>query len=160
LTSTVFAQSFEAQIADGSAQISREAWVARRAAYARGTLVVAQGAPTNYARTIDCAKPPKDARLGESLRFYTGLDAHPPAKIQADDTAAQLDDYRSTYIKDGKFHYDAWSCDTQDYWFTFDAESLLKTSPSDKTRPVKGRVRIETRGQLDWEGDLDCVANF
>ncbi|HEX4047122.1 MAG TPA: hypothetical protein VH309_04785, partial [Elusimicrobiota bacterium] len=102
----------------------------------------------------------KESGLPDGLRFYTAPDADSASKLPADDTAAQLNDYRASYFKDGKFHYDAWSCDTQDYWFSFDAESLLKTSPNETSRSVKGRARIETRGQVDWEGDLDCVANF
>jgi hypothetical protein len=158
LSSAVFAQSFEAQVADGSVEISRQAKASRDDAASERAVSV-QGAPTSYARTILCAKPPKDSYLPEGLRFYTALDGR-STKPHRDDTASQLNDYRGSYLKDGKFHYDVWSCDTQDYWFTFDAESLLKTSPSDKHRPVKGHARIETRGHLDWEGELDCVANF
>jgi hypothetical protein len=146
LSSAAFAQSFEDQVAAGSADISRQAQESRQ----RFAL----------ARTIDCPTPPKDARLGDGLRFYTGFGEHPATKIQPDDTAARLDDYRRSYIEGATYHYDAWSCDTQDYYFTFDAAGLQKASPSDKTRPVKGHARIETRGQVDWEGDLDCVANF
>ena len=165
-SSAALAQTFEAQLADGAAAISRQAWISRRAADAERPVImgnavaVAQGAPTSYARTIFCATAPKDSGLPNGLRFYTGLDANPPKTTQADDTASGLDDYRSSYVSQGKYHYDTWSCDTQDYWFTFDAESLLKTTPKDASHPVKGHVRIETRGQLDWEGDLNCVANF
>ena len=159
LSSAAAAQSFEAQLAADSLNISRQAWVAQRAHYVQRTLVVAPGAAANYARTIFCAQAPKGSGLPDGLRFYTGLDANAPTQTQADDTAAALDDYRTTYLSDGKFHYDTWSCDTQDYWFSFDSQGLLKTSPKDANRPVKGHVRIETRGQLDWEGDLSCVAN-
>jgi hypothetical protein len=158
LSSAAFAQSFEDQLVEGSAGISRQIRSSQQAAAAQAVAV--QGAPKGYARTIFCAKAPKESGLPDGLRFYTGLDAHPPVKVPRDETAAKLNDYLGSSLKDGKFHYDAWSCDTQDYWFTFDAESLLKMGPNDKTRTVKGHVRIETRGQVDWEGDLDCVANF
>ena len=159
LSSTVLAKSFEGQVAGGAAEIAGQIRASQNARTSERTAVV-QGAPTSYARTIDCAKPPKESEIYGGLRFYTRLDANRPITPQSDDTAAKLNDNRHAYFQGGQFHYDAWSCDTQDYYFTFDAESLLKTSPSDKTRAVKGHARVETRGQLDWEGDLDCVANF
>lgn len=159
-SAAVSAQSFEAILADGSVEISRQAREIRRTAPPKTNDFLVQGAPKSYARTITCAHPPKESGLPDGLRFYTGLDDHPPRTAPKDDTAAGLNDYRRAYLQGGKFHYDAWSCDTQDYWFAFDAESLLKTTPRDADKPVKGRVRIETRGQVDWEGDLDCVANW
>ena len=145
------------ETADGAALVSH-ARESRHGYDAKDAGFSAQGAPTQYARVIVCASTPKESGLG-SLSFFTGLD--PKAKrTSGDDTASALDDYRRAYLQDGKFHYDAWSCDTQDYWFTFDAESLLKTSPQATSRAVKGHARIETRGQVDWEGDLDCVANW
>jgi hypothetical protein len=158
--SPALAQTFDVQAAEGAAAISRRAKESRHGFDLRGAAFLAPGAAAAYARTIFCAEAPKDSGLPDGLRFYTGLDANPSKTTHADETAARLDDYRSAYIKDGLFHYDAWSCDTQDYWFSFDVESLLKDSPSEANRPVKGHVRIETRGQLDWEGDLDCVANW
>lgn len=142
--------------ADGAALVShaRES----RHGYDKSAGFSAQGAPAQYARTIVCAHPPKDSGLS-ALSFFTGLD--PKAKrTRGDDTASALDDYRRAYLDGGKFHYDAWSCDTQDYWFTFDAESLLKATAGEKSRSISGHARIETRGQVDWEGDLDCVANW
>jgi hypothetical protein len=159
LSSTVFAQSFEDQAAAGAAEIVGQVRASQPAKTPERAFV-AQGAPTSYARTIDCAKPPEKSEIWSALRFYTRLDANRPITPQSDDTAAKLNDNRHAYFQGGRFHYDAWSCDTQDYYFTFDAESLLKTSPTDKTRAVKGHARVETRGILDWEGDLDCVANF
>ncbi|MFI5349013.1 MAG: hypothetical protein ACHQ2Z_05690 [Elusimicrobiota bacterium] len=154
-------QSFDQMVGAG-AQYSRQARSFQHTDY--GTLNDAQkrarrGAAPICARTIDCAKPPKESGLS-ALRFYTGVGVAPSSKVQADDTAAQLNDYRRAYFADAKFHYDAWSCDTQDYRFTFDTASLLLPAPSDKSWPVKGHARIETRGGVDWEGDLDCVANF
>ena len=158
LSSAAFAQTFDSSAADGAALVQR-ARDSRRGYDVKGADFVAQGAPTAYARTIRCAHPPKESGLEDGLTFFTGFD--PKAKRTAgDDTASALDDYRNSYLKDGKFHYDAWSCDTQDYSFTFDGESLLKTEPNEASRPVKGHARIETRGQVDWEGDLDCVAIF
>jgi hypothetical protein len=160
LSSTVFAESFEDQAAAGAAEIAGQVRASQQQAKTSERSVVAQGAPVSYARTIDCAKSPEKSEFLGNLRFYTGLDASRPVAPQSDDTAAKLNDYRRAYFQDGQFHYDAWSCDTQDYSFTFDAETLLKTSPNEKSRPVKGHARVETRGQLDWEGELDCVANF
>lgn len=120
--------------------------------------VTAQGAPKEYARTIDCSAP-KDAGLGD-LRFYTYLDKKAPSKPASDDTASGLNDYKGSSLRDGKWHYDAWSCDTQDYYFTFDESAILKATPGETSRKIKGHARVETRGQVDWEGDLDCTANW
>jgi hypothetical protein len=117
----------------------------------------AQGAPKEYAKSIFCAQPPKDSGLPAGLRFYT---RHDSKKAPKDETAAGLNDYRRAYFDAAEFHFDAWSCDTQDYWFTFNAQSLLKTTAGEKSKAVKGHVRVETRGQVDWEGDLDCTASF
>jgi hypothetical protein len=159
LSTAAFAQSFDASAGDGAALAQR----ARDSRHgydvkAADKDFVAQGAPKEYARTIVCAHPPKESGLS-GLSFFTGLAAK-AKRTAGDDTASRLDDYLRSYVQDGKFHYDAWSCDTQDYWFTFDVESLLKTTPKETSRAVKGHARIETRGQVDWEGDLDCVANF
>lgn len=160
LSSAVFAESFEDQAAAGAAEIAGQVRASQQQAKTSERSVVAQGAPTSLAKTIDCAKPPEKSEIWGSLRFYTRLDANRPITRDSDDTAAKLNDNRRAYFQDGQFHYDAWSCDTQDYYFTFDAETLLKTSPNQKSRVVKGHARVETRGQLDWEGELDCVANF
>jgi hypothetical protein len=159
LSSAVFAQSFDSSAADASALAQRARDSRHGYDVKGGASFSAQGAPAHYAYTILCAKPPKESELGD-LRFYTGLAANPSKKSPTDNTAAGLDEYRSSYVRDGKWHYDAWSCDTQDYWFTFDAESLLKATAGEKSRSIKGHARIETRGQVDWEGDLDCVASW
>jgi hypothetical protein len=159
MSSAAYSQSFEDQVSGVSAEVARQALASRdESAFAQRVSV--EGAKKGWARTILCAKPPKESGLPEGLRFYTGLPANRPISPDSDDTAAKLNDNRQAYFKDGKFHYDAWSCDTQDYYFSFDAESLSRTGPNDKSRPVKGHARIETRGELDWEGDMDCVANF
>lgn len=151
------AQTLDSSAADGAALVSH-AREARHGYDAKQGGFAADGAPQQYARTIVCAHPPKESGLG-SLSFFTGL-APKAKRIKGDDTASALDDYRRAYLDGGKFHYDAWSCDTQDYYFTFDAESLLKATAGEKSRSIKGRGRIETRGQVDWEGELDCVANW
>jgi len=155
LSAAASAQTLET--ADGAGLVSRARESRHGYDVAQGGFA-ADGAAKQYARTIVCAHPPKDSGL-PPLSFFTGL--APKAKRTAgDDTAAGLDDYRRAYLDGGKFHYDAWSCDTQDYWFTFDAESLLKATAGEKSRSVQGHVRIETRGQVDWEGGLDCVAGW
>jgi hypothetical protein len=154
------AQSFESAVADASASAARAAKAVRAAASAaKAPAFAAQGAPTGYAVRIDCANPPKASGLPPSLRFYTRLDGN-ASRVRTDETAAGLDDYRRSYLRGREFHYDAWSCDTQDYWFTFDAQSLMRTTAGEASRAVKGHARIETRGEVDWEGDLDCVATF
>ena len=159
LSSAAYAQTFDVSAGDGAA-LAQRARDSRHGYDVKSTDkdFVAQGAPTAYARTIVCAHPPKESGLS-GLSFFTGLAAS-AKRTAGDDTASGLDDYRRSYVQDGKFHYDAWSCDTQDYWFDFDLEGLLKTTPKETSRPVKGHVKIETRGQTDFEGDLDCVANF
>ncbi len=136
---------------------SFETRVAEAAGAAAGQFAV-QGVPTTYAKSIVCANPPKAAELPADLKFYTHLDGKPVSKLPVDDTASRLNDYRGSSVKDGKWHYDAWSCDTQDYWFTFPMSGLVRASRDEASRPVKGHVRVETRGQVDFEGDLDCVA--
>lgn len=152
------AQSFETVVADASAQAA--AGAAKLHKKASAGFFAAQGAPAGYAKAIVCDHAPKGAPLPDGLRFYTRLDGAKSSKVPADETAAGLDDYRRSYLDGGKFHYDAWSCDTQDYWFTFDAQGLLKTTAGEKERPIRGHARVETRGQVDWEGDLDCRAVF
>lgn len=157
LGSAASAQSLDQAFSDAQAAARRSGEAARAAAAA--PKLAAQGAPQEYAKNIVCAGLPKDANLGD-LKFYTALDGKPITKIAADDTAYQLDDYHSSGIQDGKWRYNAWSCDSWDYYFTFDAQSLLKTTAGETSRPVKGHVREEVRGQVEWEGDIDCTAWF
>ncbi|MFI5346629.1 MAG: hypothetical protein ACHQ51_09675 [Elusimicrobiota bacterium] len=154
------AQSFEQQVGDASAAAAGGIAAVRKAA-ASAPSFSAQGAPTQYAKSIVCFDPPQASSLPKDLKFYTHLDGKPVSKLPVDDTASRLNDYRGSGLQnDGKWHYDAWSCDTQDYWFTFDAQSLLKATAGETRRDVKGHARVETRGQIDWEGDLVCVANW
>ncbi|MBI3565804.1 MAG: hypothetical protein HY079_11450 [Elusimicrobia bacterium] len=136
------AQTFEARVADASSQAR----------------LGIQGLPTTYAKSIVCADPPAAAYLPKDLKFYTHLDGKPVTKLPVDDTASRLNDYRGAGVRDGKWHYDAWSCDTTDYWFEFRMSDLVRGSNTETSRAIKGRVKVETRGQTDFEGDLDCVA--
>ncbi|MDE2511753.1 MAG: hypothetical protein KGL74_11585, partial [Elusimicrobia bacterium] len=146
---------------DASAAVARGLAAVRKTAAASAPAFAAQGAPKEYAATIVCDNAPKAAGLPSHLKFYTHLDGRRYVKQPSDDTASGLNDYLGSGLRsDGLWHFDAWSCDTQDYWFTFDAVSLLKATAGETSRAVKGRARIETRGQVDWEGDLDCVANW
>jgi len=159
LASAASAQTASLDQAFAAAQAAAKSAKDAQRAASVAPAFAAQGAPQEYAKTIACA-PPKDSGLPADLKFYTRLDGKPVKKIPADDTASKLDDYRGSGIRDGKWHFDAWSCDTQDYYFTFDAQSLLKATAGEKSRAVKGHARLETRGQVDWEGDIDCVASF
>jgi hypothetical protein len=126
-----------------------------------------------FAQSITCAAS-KDM---SELRFYTRLGSvrsleQLPAdddqrlsvwngdSPKADESAAGLDDYRSASVSRKLFHYDAWSCDTQDYWFSIATEDLAARSADEASRPVKMHLRQETRGGVDFEGDLSCVASF
>jgi hypothetical protein len=146
LAASASAQTFESRVADASGA-------------AAGQFAV-QGSPTIYAKTIVCANAPAAAQLPGTLKFYTHLDGKLMSKLPVDDTASQLNDYRSAGIREGKWHFDAWSCDTQDYYFSFSMGDLVRASRSETSRAVKGHARVETRGQVDFEGDIDCVANF
>lgn len=153
------AQTFEEQVGAVSAVLARGTAAARQAAAAAAPAFAAQGAPKQYAGTIVCDNAPKASGLPSRLKFYTRLDGRRYVKKPGDDTASGLNDYLASGLRsDGLWHFDAWSCDTQDYWFTFDASALLKATAGETSRAVKGHARVETRGQLDWEGDLDCVA--
>jgi hypothetical protein len=155
------AQTFEDQVGDASASVARGMAAVRKTAAAAAPSFSAQGAPKEYAGTIVCDNIPQASGLPKSLKFYTYLDGKRYLKKPSDDTASGLNDYLGSGLEnDGKWHFSAWSCDTQDYWFTFDATSLLKATAGETRRDIKGHARVETRGQLDWEGDLTCVANW
>lgn len=153
------AQSFESQIAEASASITAQSRGVRRSAAAASGAFAAQGAPAEYAATIVCANP-EASGLPPSLKFYTHLDGRRYVRRPVDDTASGLNDYTGSGLQDGKWRFNATSCDTQDYWFSFDAASLLKATAGETSRAIKGHARVETRGRVDWEGDLDCVANW
>ena len=142
LPAAAAAQTLETRFADASAQAR----------------LGVQGLPTTYAKSIVCANPPKESYLPADLKFYTHLDGKPVSKLPVDDTASRLNDYRGSGVRDGKWHYDAWSCDTQDYWFEFRMSDLVRGSKTETSRAIKGHVKVETRGRTDIEGDLDCVA--
>jgi hypothetical protein len=125
-----------------------------------------------YAKRIECSHIPEAAEMGDSLRVYTRLDGVGPreslpeegkgaARVSSkaspkDET--RLDDYGSQSVTREKLHVDAWSCDTQDYFMTFDLDGLVRSSQKTTSQPVKGHARVETRGQVDFEGDLSCTA--
>lgn len=150
---TAGAQSFDRQISDAAKAAIDSAKAARKAGAAAQARFAAQGAPKEYAKSIVCT-PPKESGLPSRLVFAVA-----GSKVK-DENASALNDYRSSGFSNGKWTYSATSCDTQDYWFDFDAESLLKTTAGQATAPVKGHARIETRGQTDWDGALDCTARF
>lgn len=128
----------------------------------------------SYPKVIACGgADTKAAGFGDELRFYTRLERLTPKdiptsgslrvwggeKVRSDETAASLADYHSAWVDATSFHYDGMSCDTQDYWFTASMKDLLRQGKEDM-RPVKLHVRQETRGRLDFEGDLSCTAFY
>ncbi|MDE2039288.1 MAG: hypothetical protein KGO96_04895 [Elusimicrobia bacterium] len=131
--------------------------------------------PGIFARKIVCVEP-RAPGLPDFLRFYTRLNAvrslaELPAdeahalpvwdggSAKPDESAARLPgaDYLAASITRETFRYSAWTCDSTDYWFSFATASLLRHSGASQW-PVKAHLVVETRGQTDWEGDLDCVA--
>jgi hypothetical protein len=170
----VRAQSFEEQYAEVDAAVQRLAQQGRLVAGASQARTPSPSIMMTFAKTIVCAAS-KEAGLGE-LKFYTRLkgisslaslpeegkgevsiwNGYDPLK---DETAAGLNDYRSSGLSRTKFHYGAWSCDTQDYTFTFDAVPLARRG-QEAARAVTGHVLIETRGHVDFDGDLSCLAAF
>ncbi len=127
-----------------------------------------------YPVVLVCA-PAQEAGLGPSLTFITRLDAalrpgalsDKPATVAwqfgggQGETAAGLDDYRAITIDKANLHYDLWSCDAQDYSFSFPAADLARDPAlKEDVRPVAGRVVIETRGSVDYSGALDCKAYY
>lgn len=144
LASAASAQSFDAGLADVSESVKKAFSV--------------QGMPTTYAVSIVCANPPQDSGLPKDLKFYTRLGRKLPKNNPSDDTASLLNDYLGSGVREGRWHFDAWSCDTTDYWFDFAMSDLVRGSKDEKSRPVKGHVKIETRGRTDFDGPLDCVA--
>jgi hypothetical protein len=126
-----------------------------------------------FAKTIFCPA----SKVMAELRFYTRLeavrsldqlptdDSHALSlwggdSPKADESAAGLDDYRSASVSRQLYHYDAWSCDTQDYWFSIATDELAARSADEASRPVRLHLRQETRGGVDFEGELSCVAQF
>jgi len=123
-----------------------------------------------FPKLIDCAG------MGEPLRFYVRLESfktweslpeagHTPVSVwngraMKDETAAQLNDYRGATVTRAVYTYSIWSCDTQDYTFTFDTKSLARQSSSEKERRVTGHVVVETRGHTDDDRDLSCTAHY
>jgi hypothetical protein len=123
-----------------------------------------------FPKIIDCTG------MGEPLRFYMRLDTfttweslpeagHTPVSVwngraMKDETAAQLNDYRGATVTRSVYTYSIWSCDTQDYTFTFDTKSLARQSAAEKERPVTGHVVVETRGHTDDDRDLSCTARY
>jgi hypothetical protein len=71
-----------------------------------------------------------------------------------------FNDYWSASVGRGTSHYNAWSFDTQDYYFTIATKSLARASADVKSAPVAVHARVETRGSVDFEGDLACTANW
>lgn len=130
-----------------------------------------------FAGVIACGQPEKKSGLPAGLRFYTRLEAiasvsqlpvddkHAVGVMwqsdpKADETAAKLDDYRSSRVSQEAFRYDTWSCDTEDFYFAFPTQGLLRQSPGQMSRPIKARVLIETRGDTEYTGEIDCTAFF
>lgn len=130
-----------------------------------------------FAKVIACGQPDKKSGLPDGLRFYTRLesvqsidklpadDKHAltvmwQGKPEKDETAGQLNDYRAARVSQEAFRYDTWSCDTEDFYFAFPTEGLLRQSPGQLSRPIKARVLIEERGSVDYKGELVCTAFF
>jgi len=63
-------------------------------------------------------------------------------------------------IKDGIFHYDAWSCNSVDYWLSAKLADLMRAGPGPKTSPLVFHARVEIRGHVEDEADVACTANW
>lgn len=131
--------------------------------------MIAASRPPLYASMIYCLAPKDHQEVG-GLRFYTRLGAVGPLSslpkkglelkdrgAKHDETARELNDNFGAYITPMEYHYNIWGCDTQDYWFTFKSRDLVRNG-SEVSRSITGHLRQETRGELDWEGDLRCAA--
>ena len=167
------AQSFEKSLEQG-----RDLSAQARKTLAERPRVAAPPPAAFFAGKIVCAMPAGPG-LPEFLRFYTRLDgvrslealpADETAALEvwdgesprADESAARVgdDDHRAASVTRKSFRYSLWTCDTTDYWFSFETTSLARRSAEEVSRPVKGHLIVETRSEKDWEGDLSCTAFF
>ena len=156
------------------AQASFEGSVTNASETAAAGISQSKADATPYAKSILCPKPPKESGLPDGLRFYTRLNGIGPREslpeegkgqasvhytpLTKDETGAELTDNFGEAVTRTKLHFSAYSCDTQDYDFTFDMDGLVRTSPQKQSGPVKAYAVVETRGYIDYKGDLDCTA--
>lgn len=103
----------------------------------------------------------------DSIKTLGDLDETKPTNLawgftpEKDETAADLDDGHAISATRSQLHYDMVSCDTQDYFFTFQIPQLAKAASSQEaTRKITGHVRIETRGHVDADANISCTANY
>jgi hypothetical protein len=118
-------------------------------ALASGNAAAAQAKQAMARSEADLIVCPKSKDFGE-LRFSPNGGGN----------WTSLNDYRSYYVRDARMHFDAWSCDTQDYSFDFAVADVKREQAGQKSRPVKVHARQETRGTVDFDGQLDCTAYF
>jgi hypothetical protein len=155
------ADNFEDALAKGGEAASAQALKSRADA-------------TPYAQTIVCPTP-KNSELPENMRLYTRLagmgpreslpveekDSVPPnykVKTPKGEPGAELDEILGEGVTRSKLSYVEYSCDTQDYVITFDMDGLVRSTPQKQSGTVKGHAHVETRGYVDFDGDLTCTA--
>lgn len=170
-TAAARAQSLE----DALAAARRAAVDAKAAASERRLLAQVQAETARVFPVRLVCSPEKASGLPARLVFHTRLDARlvlsdlkeRPYTVASQftpapgETAAGLDDYRSISVDRQSLRYDLWSCDTQDYYFRFSAAELARDpAKGEPSRPVKARVKIETRGATDYLGEMPCEAIY
>ncbi len=148
--------------------------LARQAATVAKKAVAQERAGRVFPSKLVC-RPAKESGLPPTLVFVTRLDAaltleslgDKPSTVASQfaqapgETAAALDDYRSISLSRESLDYDLWSCDTQDYSFKFSTRELARDPALKETsRPVKAHVVVETRGEVDYSGELPCDAIY
>jgi len=163
------AQLFGADDPNGAVAALHKQVEAIRKTAAAGAPFAPAGA--SFARSISCPES-KDAPIGKlkiytSLGFVAGLPAAAdgtrpfgaiPGKPEADET--RLNDYGGVSVRDGVFHYDAWSCDTQDYYLSANVKDLVRVGSGPGSTPIVLHEHVETRGTVDADVDVSCTANW
>jgi len=127
----------------------------------------------SYAKYVVCSRIPEAAGLRNGIRFYTFLEGVGPLDFLPEEgngaktislprdvpkDEARLNDYNAQSATRTKLHIDAWSCDTQDYFLAFDMDGLVRDSQRVQSRPVRAHVHVETRGSVDFDGNIACTA--
>lgn len=173
-----FAAPAAAQVFAGPDPAEQVRELGRRAAIVQAQFAGEQGAatakpqPSPFAVSVVCPAA-KGTYFSEGFKLYTRLgsfasvDALPAGAKELslpyggpgkDETG--FNDYWSASVGRDTFRYSSWSCDTQDYYFTIATKSLARASADVKSAPVTVHARVETRGSVDFEGDLACTANW
>jgi hypothetical protein len=153
LAAPAFAQTFAGPDPAASAEVILKKVAGVRAS-ARASVPVSASV-ARFARSITCPEI-QGAPLGR-FKIYTGLGG---ADRSAHVDETRLNDYEGTSVKDGVFHFDAWSCDTQDYSLSASLKELTRAGPGPDATPVVVHEHAETRGIVDADVDATCTANW